>query len=198
MHGMNRNPVIVIPGILGSKLVDGETGRIVWGAFERGYADPRTDSGARLVSLPMRQGASLWSLQDKVQPAGVLDRVRVNVVGLPVELNAYLRILGTLGVGGYRDELLGQAGAIDYGELNGLRYLVMEFVEGQSVLDLLNEKGALGARRSLEITVQVCRALGHAASQGIIHRDIKPANIVITGENRAVLVDFGLARIAVA
>ncbi len=106
----------MIPGILGSKLVDGETGRIVWGAFQPGYADPRTDSGARLVSLPLREGAPLRDLQDSVQPAGVLDRIRVNVLGLPVELNAYLQILGTLGVGGYRDELLGQAGAIDYGE----------------------------------------------------------------------------------
>ena len=85
-------------------------------------------------------------------------------------------------------------GAIDYGELSGVRYLVMEYIEGDSVLDLIQREGSLGARRAVEITLQICRALGYVAKYDIIHRDIKPANIVITDENRAVLVDFGLAR----
>ena len=84
--------------------------------------------------------------------------------------------------------------AIDYGEHNGIRYLVMEFVEGDSVLDLIEREGALGVRRSIDVAIQICRALEHAAGFGVIHRDIKPANIVITKTNRAVLVDFGLAR----
>ena len=61
----------------------------------------------------MRQGVALYKLYGGVRPRGVLDRVRVEVVGLPIQLNAYLHILGTLGVGGCRDQLLGQAGAID-------------------------------------------------------------------------------------
>ncbi len=115
-HGPDRNPVIVIPGVLGSKLVDSESGRMVWGAFAGSYANPETPDGARLVALPMREGAALGELRDAVDPNGVLDRVKVELLGLPIELNAYLRILGTLGIGGYRDELLGKAGAIDYGD----------------------------------------------------------------------------------
>ncbi|MEN8149222.1 MAG: SUMF1/EgtB/PvdO family nonheme iron enzyme [Planctomycetota bacterium] len=84
--------------------------------------------------------------------------------------------------------------AIDYGEVDGLRYLVMELVQGDSVLDLIRREKRIEPRRAIEIVLQVCRALGHAAKLGVIHRDIKPSNIVITNESRAVLVDFGLAR----
>jgi len=123
-HDTPRNPVIVIPGILGSRLVDRGSGRVVWGAFSGGYANPQTPDGARLVALPMREGAALADLRDDVEPDGVLDRVRLSLLGLPVELKAYLQILGTLGVGGYRDELLGKAGAVDYG---GLHYTCFQF-----------------------------------------------------------------------
>ena len=110
-----RNPVIVIPGILGSRLLDEPTKRVVWGAFAGDYANPQTTDGARLVALPMMEGAALSELRDGVVPDGVLDRLKVSLLGLPVELNAYLHILGTLGVGGYRDELLARAGAVNYG-----------------------------------------------------------------------------------
>lgn len=65
-----RNPVIVIPGILGSRLVDGQTGRVVWGAFAGDYADPRTGEGARLVALPMAFGVPLEELHDGVVSDG--------------------------------------------------------------------------------------------------------------------------------
>jgi hypothetical protein len=115
-HDALRNPVIVIPGILGSKLVDEESGRVVWGAFAGGYANPERPDGARLVALPMTGGARLAERRDAVRPDGALDRLKVELLGLPVELDAYLQILGTLGVGGYRDEQLGMAGAVDYGD----------------------------------------------------------------------------------
>jgi serine/threonine-protein kinase len=84
--------------------------------------------------------------------------------------------------------------AIDHGNARGFRYLVMEYVDGRTVLEIIKETGPLGSRRSLEIALQICRALEHAAKFNVIHRDVKPANIVITPEDRAVLVDFGLAR----
>lgn len=114
MHDTDRRPVIVIPGILGSKLADAETGQVVWGAFGGGAADPETPDGARLVALPMREDAMLAELTDGVEPTGVLDSITVNVLGLPIEMGAYVDILKTLGVGGYRDESLGLAG-VDYG-----------------------------------------------------------------------------------
>lgn len=113
---LERNPVIVIPGVLGSKLGQRETERIVWGAFSRGYADPGTDDGARLVAIPMQEGVPLGELTDDVIPTGVLDTVQLDVLSLPVMLSAYRNILLSLGVGGYRDEELGNAGAVDYGE----------------------------------------------------------------------------------
>ncbi len=111
-----RNPVIVIPGVLGSVLRDRESQRVVWGAFLGSYADPRSEDGARLVALPMREGAALRELRDDNEPDGVLASVRVSLLGLPVEQQAYIGILRSLGVGGYRDQQLGEAGAIDYGE----------------------------------------------------------------------------------
>lgn len=115
-HGMERNPVVVIPGILGTKLLERGSDRVVWGAFGGGAANPQKPEGARLVALPMREGVPLRELTDDIYAAGVLDRVKVRLMGLPIRLGAYVNILGALGVGGYRDEELGLAGAIDYGE----------------------------------------------------------------------------------
>ena len=114
-HGPDRNPVIVIPGILGSKLTHPPTGTRVWGAFEGGAADPGTAEGARLIALPMAEGKTLKELTDDVESDGSLDSVRLSLFGLPIELEAYAQILGTLGVGGYIDDQLGDSGAIDYG-----------------------------------------------------------------------------------
>jgi len=115
-HRGERNPIIVIPGILGTRLVDDGSGKTVWGAFTGEYAKPGTPEGARLVALPMHEGASLAESVDGVRPDGVLDRVRVRVAGIPMRVLAYFHILGALGAGGYRDEELGLSGAIDYGE----------------------------------------------------------------------------------
>jgi pimeloyl-ACP methyl ester carboxylesterase len=115
-HDPWRNPIIVIPGVLGSKLVDDETGQIVWGAFGGGAVNPKKPEGARTIALPMAQGQPLGSLTDNVVSDGALDRIKVRIFGLPIQLDAYRYILSTLGIGGYRDELLGQLGAIDYGD----------------------------------------------------------------------------------
>lgn len=110
-----RNPIIVIPGLLGSKLVERTSGSIAWGAFGLGHANPNSEAGARLVALPMGEGKQLSELKDDVVSAGALDRVVYNFLGFPMQLNAYFNILRTLGVGGYKDQTLGEAGAINYG-----------------------------------------------------------------------------------
>ena len=113
-HDEHRNPVIVIPGILGSKLVDSSSGRTVWGAFGGDAVDPRGAADARLFALPMEPGRALSGLQDAVRPAGVLESLQIKLAGLPIELKAYTQILLTLGAGGYRDEQV-HLENIDYG-----------------------------------------------------------------------------------
>jgi len=114
-HGPERNPIVVIPGLTGSNLVDGASGRVVWGAFTGDYARPARAEDLRLIALPMNEGTSLGQLRDEVRPDGVLDRVRVKVLGIPLVVRAYVQILAMLGAAGYRDESLGLAGAVDYG-----------------------------------------------------------------------------------
>lgn len=115
-HGPYQNPIITIPGILGSMLRDTETGVLAWGAFEPGAADPDDSDGARLIALPLADVETLAELRDSVEPDGVLELVRIKFAGVPVEIQAYAGILATLGAGGYRDEALGLAGEIDYGD----------------------------------------------------------------------------------
>jgi pimeloyl-ACP methyl ester carboxylesterase len=115
-HGPRRNPVILIPGILGSTLEKKETHEIVWGGFTHNYANPETPDGARAVALPMQQGKPLSRLKDNVVASGALDRIKLSFFGIPLELVAYRNILISLGiVGGYADETLGISGAVNYG-----------------------------------------------------------------------------------
>jgi len=74
--------------------------------------------------------------------------------------------------------------------------VAMEFVEGQTLADLLSQRGALAVDEALAIFEQVCSALDYAGSKGIVHRDIKPANILMTADGRPKIMDFGIARMA--
>ena len=99
----DRNPVIVIPGLLGSRLVDDDSGRIVWGEFGGSGIDPDSDGGAQLFALPMESGQPLSDLQTAVRPDGALDTVTINLLGLPIQISAYRDILQALSAGGYYD-----------------------------------------------------------------------------------------------
>lgn len=107
-----REPVIVIPGILGSRLVDTESGQLVWGAFAGDYARPDRAEEARRIAHPMREGAALREIRDGVRDDGALDRVKVKFFGIPVSLSAYFEILSALGVGGYYDRDLAESGLV--------------------------------------------------------------------------------------
>jgi serine/threonine protein kinase len=82
----------------------------------------------------------------------------------------------------------------DFGEAGDLCYLVMEYVEGTSLRQLLSRK-AVSARDVLDFMPQIGEALQHAHESGIVHRDVKPENILIDRRDRVRLVDFGLARV---
>jgi serine/threonine protein kinase len=84
----------------------------------------------------------------------------------------------------------------DLGEVNGMYYLTMEFVEGTSLKALIQSRGRLPVPVTLTVGKQLSRALEVAHEQGVIHRDIKPQNIVVEPNGFLKVMDFGIARLA--
>ena len=81
------------------------------------------------------------------------------------------------------------------GEDHGRHFIAMEYLEGQTLRDVIEIEGKLPPERAVEIVTQICDALAYAHSRGVIHRDIKPDNIQILPGNRIKITDFGIARI---
>ncbi len=88
----------------------------------------------------------------------------------------------------------GIIGVQDFGVVEGLSYLALEYVEGQTLRALMRET-KLAPERVAELIRCVVEALNYAHAQGVIHRDIKPENLLIDGEGRVRIADFGLARL---
>jgi tetratricopeptide (TPR) repeat protein/predicted Ser/Thr protein kinase len=82
----------------------------------------------------------------------------------------------------------------DLGEAQGVKFITMEFIEGETLHHLLRKRGKLEVPEAVNIMEQVASGLAAAHREGIIHRDLKPANIMIDRSGRVVLMDFGLAR----
>jgi GNAT superfamily N-acetyltransferase/predicted Ser/Thr protein kinase len=82
----------------------------------------------------------------------------------------------------------------DFGDEEGLPYIVMEFLEGAPLDKLIRENQLLHMSEKLAIMEQVCLALSYAHGQGMIHRDVKPANIIVQPDGVVKLLDFGIAR----
>jgi serine/threonine-protein kinase len=77
---------------------------------------------------------------------------------------------------------------------NGTYFMVMEFVRGRNLRDLLSAGGSLEPLQAAEVLLQVLAALDHAHRKGIVHRDVKPENVLVTPEGTVKVADFGLAR----
>lgn len=84
--------------------------------------------------------------------------------------------------------------AFDAEEVSGVHFLVMEYVEGKSLDQLIIQKGPLAVPLVCSIARQIAQGLHHAHSLGMIHRDIKPNNVMITRQGKIKILDFGLAR----
>jgi eukaryotic-like serine/threonine-protein kinase len=82
----------------------------------------------------------------------------------------------------------------DLSEADGMKFITMEYVEGENLLTLLHEKKKFSPEEAVEIMQQVCRALEAAHTVGVIHRDLKPQNIMRDKTGRILVMDFGLAR----
>ncbi|PTM57583.1 protein kinase domain-containing protein [Desmospora activa] len=82
----------------------------------------------------------------------------------------------------------------DVGQEDEIYYIVMEYMEGASLMDRIAERGMIPAREAVEIAIQICDGLEHAHQQGIIHRDIKPHNMMATATGQFKLGDFGIAQ----
>ncbi len=83
----------------------------------------------------------------------------------------------------------------DLGEVEGMYYITMEFVEGQSLKHLIQSRGNLPVNVVLTVGKQLCRALEVAHEQGVIHRDIKPQNLIVEPSGVLKVMDFGIARL---
>jgi len=83
---------------------------------------------------------------------------------------------------------------LDYGEEEGLAFIVLEYMEGRTLSAILEEEGALEVEWALSLARQIAQGLAHADEAGIVHRDIRPANIMVAPSGLAKIMDFGIAK----
>jgi len=86
----------------------------------------------------------------------------------------------------------------DLGEADGVKFITMEFIDGETLRTILLREGKLTSVEASKIVQQVCRGLEAAHAEGVIHRDLKPANIMRDAQHRIVVMDFGVAHLAEA
>jgi eukaryotic-like serine/threonine-protein kinase len=83
---------------------------------------------------------------------------------------------------------------IDRGEHDGRQFIVFEYVDGETLKELVRRRGQLPIREAIDIALQLARALSYAHLQGLVHRDVKPQNVLLNGDGQAKITDFGIAR----
>src|SRR5712691_10905766 len=83
---------------------------------------------------------------------------------------------------------------IDRGEADGRQFIVFEYIDGESLKELIERTGPLPVPQALLIAVEIADALAFAHRHGIVHRDVKPQNVLLNGDGKPKVTDFGIAR----
>jgi len=83
---------------------------------------------------------------------------------------------------------------IDRGEEGGRQYIVFEYINGETLKELVVRKGRLDVRTTLAVGLEIARGLSFAHEHGLVHRDVKPQNVLLNGDGGAKVTDFGIAR----
>ncbi|MDI1462608.1 serine/threonine-protein kinase [Catellatospora sp. KI3] len=157
--------------------------------------DPGVTLGGRyeLATLIARGGmGEVWRAQDTVLGRQVAVKVLLpNLAadpGFSARFRAEARAMAALSHPGIVE-------IYDYGQADGIAYLVMQFVEGESLSSLVRRAGPVEPGHAMRLMAQAARAIHAAHLQGIVHRDVKPANLLLRADGRLALTDFGIARI---
>src|SRR4051812_7830125 len=82
----------------------------------------------------------------------------------------------------------------DLGEVDGIKYITMPYIEGRDLANLLRDRGRLPVPEALRLARQITAGLGAAHDAGVVHRDLKPENIMIDGDGQPQIMDFGISR----
>src|SRR3982751_351228 len=82
----------------------------------------------------------------------------------------------------------------DRGEYDGTYYIAMEFLPGKTLKEVIREEAPLDQLRAIDYTIQILQAASFAHRRGVVHRDIKPHNVIVGGDGRLKVTDFGIAR----
>jgi serine/threonine-protein kinase len=83
----------------------------------------------------------------------------------------------------------------DVGVENNINFIIMEYINGKTLKQIIKENGRLSPLKTLEISLQIAKALQYAHKNNVIHRDVKPDNIILTEDNIVKLMDFGIAKV---
>ena len=165
--------------------------------------------GARLQTLPVEEVGKLFPQLEILGLLGAGGMGAVYKARQPaLDRIVALKILPATGAGGvnFEERFNREARALarlshpnivavhEFGQVGGLHYFLMEFVDGAN-LRQLEKAGRLAPRETLQLIPQICDALQYAHDEGVVHRDIKPENVLVDRKGRVKIADFGLAKI---
>ncbi|MDP7278117.1 MAG: protein kinase [Planctomycetaceae bacterium] len=166
--------------------------------------DPSTESGGEAFAedwTPPEMLADRYRLEDELGRGGMGVVYRAHDTQRKRTVAVKLIFGGTVARFQTEAEAIAQLDhpnivhVYEFNQQDDLHYIVMSFIQGESLSQRLDWEGTIPVEEAIGITVSLCDALTHAHGKGIIHRDIKPSNVLLSSEGIPRLVDFGLARI---